>query len=128
MGRKSGPYWPPNFNVLLMFSQYIFLQIGFATSVYLNRIDIYETFNSDAVIEIEAKSPDDQWLSLYYLPAGLDQSARIFSPFIKVTQALTLARRITPVRVAVFFFVFPISRSAHPWAPDEVKKKFFFVK
>ena len=36
---------------------------------------------------------------------------------------------VTPaVRVAVFFFVFPISRSAHLWAPDEVKKKFFFVK
>ena len=32
------------------------------------------------------------------------------------------------VRVAVFFFVFPISRSAHLWAPDEVKKNFFFVK
>ena len=28
-------------------------------------------------------------------------------------------------RVAVFFFVFPISRSAHLWAPDEVKKKKF---
>ena len=27
------------------------------------------------------------------------------------------------LRVAVFFFVFPISRSAHLWAPDEVKKK-----
>ena len=26
------------------------------------------------------------------------------------------------LRVAVFFFVFPISRSAHLWAPDEVKK------
>ena len=26
--------------------------------------------------------------------------------------------------VAVFFVVFPISRSAHLWAPDEVKKKF----
>ena len=32
------------------------------------------------------------------------------------------------IRVAVFFFVFPISRSAHLWAPDEVKKKFFFAK
>ena len=32
------------------------------------------------------------------------------------------------IRVAVFFFVFPISRSAHLWAPDEVKKKIFFVK
>ena len=32
------------------------------------------------------------------------------------------------IRVAVFFFVFPISRSAHLWAPDEVKKIFFFAK
>ena len=32
------------------------------------------------------------------------------------------------LRVAVFFCVFPISRSAHLWAPDEVKKTNKFVK
>ena len=32
------------------------------------------------------------------------------------------------LRVAVFVFVFPISRSAHLWAPDEVTKNVVLVK
>ena len=35
---------------------------------------------------------------------------------------------LAALRVAVFLFVFPISRSAHLWAPDEVNIFFFFAK
>ena len=62
-----------------------FQQFKVAKSVYMNGMDIYETYNGGAITKIEVKNPDDTWFLMYSQPASQYQTARIFSPNLKVT-------------------------------------------
>ena len=65
-----------------MFSQ----QILISRSMYMNRMDIYETYNGGAITKIEVKNPDNTWFLMYSQPASRYQTARIFSPNLTVTK------------------------------------------
>lgn len=60
-------------------------QMKFPRKIYVTSVNIYETLNAGAVVRISAKSPNDQWVEIFWTPQALHiKRARKFSPRIKV--------------------------------------------
>lgn len=60
-------------------------QMKFPRKIYVTSVNIYETLNAGAVVRISAKSPNDQWMEIFWTPQALHiKRARKFSPRIKV--------------------------------------------
>lgn len=58
----------------------------FPRKIYVTSVNIYETLNAGAVVRISAKSPNDQWMEIFWTPHALHiKRARKFSPRIKVS-------------------------------------------
>lgn len=61
-------------------------QMKFPRKIYVTSVNIYETLNAGAVVRISAKSPNDQWIEIFWTPHALHiKRARKFSPRIKVS-------------------------------------------
>lgn len=60
-------------------------QMKFPRKIYVTSVNIYETLNAGAVVRISAKSPNDQWVEIFWTTQALHiKRARKFSPRIKV--------------------------------------------
>lgn len=60
-------------------------QMKFPRKIYVTSVNIYETLNAGAVVRISAKSPNDQWVEIFWTPQALHiKRARKFSPRIRV--------------------------------------------
>lgn len=60
-------------------------QMKFPRKIYVTSVNIYETLNAGAVVRILAKSPNDQWVEIFWTTQALHiKRARKFSPRIKV--------------------------------------------
>nr|XP_022322052.1 F-box/LRR-repeat protein 4-like [Crassostrea virginica] len=64
-----------------------FIEIKFPRKLFLNKINIFETYNAGAVVRIAAKDPQNQWVDVYHARhAHLIRKSRKFSPKIKEVQ------------------------------------------
>ena len=60
--------------------------MSFAEAVYIERVDIYETYNCGAVVRVLALGPGGQWTTLWEAAAPERiTTARIFTPDITVS-------------------------------------------
>nr|XP_034301077.1 uncharacterized protein LOC105339115 [Crassostrea gigas] len=61
-----------------------YLEMKFPRKIYVTSVNIYETLNAGAVVRISAKSPNDQWVEIFWTTQALHiKRARKFSPRIK---------------------------------------------
>ena len=61
------------------------LQVEFEEEVYIDRVDIYETYHAGAVTRVAAKDDGGSWVTLWSGEAKVIKSSRIFSPTIQVS-------------------------------------------
>ena len=61
------------------------LQLAFEEKLYIETINIYETYHAGGLLKIQAKRPDGNWLEIWKTPQLQNMSqSRIFSPKITV--------------------------------------------
>ena len=57
------------------------LKVRYSTGVYVEMINIYETFNCGGVVRVSAMDESNQWHTLWSVPNPTRiQTSRIFSP------------------------------------------------
>ena len=66
------------------------LQIEFAKKVYMDRVDIYETYHAGAVTRVAARDNSGSWITLWSGRAQDIDHSRIFTPPIEVSILHTL--------------------------------------
>ena len=72
-------------NPKIQYKNLLFCQIKFPRKLFLNKINIFETYNAGAVVRIAAKDPQNQWVDVYNVThAHLIRKSRKFSPKLKV--------------------------------------------
>ena len=71
-------------NPKIQYKNLLFCQIKFPRKLFLNKINIFETYNAGAMVRIAAKDPQNQWVDVYHARhAHLIRKSRKFSPKIK---------------------------------------------
>nr|XP_022322050.1 uncharacterized protein LOC111123780 [Crassostrea virginica] len=64
-----------------------FIELKFPGKLFLNKINIFETYHAGAVVRIAAKDPQNQWVDVYNVThAHLIRKSRKFSPKLKDVQ------------------------------------------
>ena len=63
------------------------MQVNYETSVQIERIDVYETYNGGGVVKVSAQETDtNNWHLLWSVPQPTDvATSRIFSPTLNVS-------------------------------------------
>ncbi|CAC5409331.1 unnamed protein product [Mytilus coruscus] len=62
-----------------------FVEVEFAEKIFIEKIDIYETYHAGAVKKILAKRPNGEWCTVWETSRAICQnSSRIFSPSFQV--------------------------------------------
>lgn len=80
----------------------LFSQVEFLQKLFIEKIDIYETYHAGAVKRVQAKHPNGSWYTVWQTQkVSVIKSSRIFSPSFDVCIVLNTCTRISIAKLNI---------------------------
>ncbi|XP_069125555.1 uncharacterized protein [Argopecten irradians] len=85
LGQFTSPFTTPNIYPVVSGALAIGTQVGFEHKLYIDEVNIYETYHAGSVCSIKARGPDKSWVVIWNGKTEDIHTSRIFKPDIVKT-------------------------------------------